>query len=127
MSVLIKDIDKELYAKFKSAAALRGLRINDALCEAMKKWIKDEKPLSEKDKERIENNATYRRIIPNLLENNESKWVVISKGELIGLYPDRLTALNVIKEKNLRNRCNIVAPISRSTRKVTLGFGRRLS
>ncbi|MHA1972471.1 MAG: hypothetical protein ACTSW1_05750 [Candidatus Hodarchaeales archaeon] len=127
MSVLIKGIDKELYAKFKASAAMKGLRINDALCQAMKYWIEKETPKDETEDERMRNNATYRRLIPELIKENEGKWVVISNGQLIGIFPDKESAINSIKEKALYNHCNIVSPITKVKRKVTLGFGRRVS
>lgn len=42
MSVLIKDIDRELYAQLKAATAMRGLRLNETHCKAMEYWIKME-------------------------------------------------------------------------------------
>jgi hypothetical protein len=127
MSVLIKDVDRDLYAKFKAAAALRGLRLNDALCQAMKIWIEDNSPKTETDRERIENNAAYRRLIPDLLQNHEGEWVVISGGELIGIFPNRNAALECVRDSGLLGKCNLVSPVKATKRKVTLGFGRRLS
>jgi len=127
LSVLIKDINKELYAKFKAAAVLRGLRLNDALCQAMECWIEKETPKNSKERDRIQNNATYRRILPGLINEHEGKWVVISRGELIGIFNDRKSAIEEIQAKELIESCNIVAPITRKRRKVTMGFGRRLS
>lgn len=127
LSVLIKDIDRELYAKFKAAAAMRGLRLNDALCHAIKKWIEEETPKTQRDRDRLQNNATFRRLIPSLIEHNEGDWVVISEGELIGIYPDRKKAIEAVRSNNLRDSCNIVSPITKKKRKVTLGFGRKLS
>ncbi len=126
MSVLIKDIDKELYAKFKAAAALRGLRLNDAFCQAIACWIERESPKDNNDRDRIQNNAIYRRLFPGFISENAGKWVVISRGELIGIFTDRKSAIEEVKNKGLQNSCNIVSPITRKRRKVTLGFGRRL-
>ncbi|HUY00554.1 MAG TPA: hypothetical protein VMV49_13420 [Candidatus Deferrimicrobium sp.] len=126
MSVLIKDIDKELYAQFKAAAVMRGLRLNEALCKAMEYWIKMEQTKDKNDNERMLNNAAYRRLIPQLIKDHEGEWIVISKGELIGIFKSRLEAIQAIKTHNLFQHCNIVSPITREKRKVTLGFGRKL-
>ncbi len=126
MSVLIKDVDKELYAQFKAAAAMRGLRLSEALCKAMKYWIEMEKATDEDDTERMINNAVYRRLIPQLIEDHEGDWVVISKGELVGIFKSRSEAIMAIKTNNLVQNCNIVAPITKKQRRVTLGFGRKI-
>lgn len=126
MSVLIKDVDKELYARFKAAAAMRGLRLNQALCKAMEYWIKMEKVTDEDDMDRMVNNAVYRRLIPQLIEDHEGEWVVISKGELIGIFKSRSEAILAIKTHGLVQNCNIVAPITKKQRRVTLGFGRKI-
>jgi len=49
------------------------------------------------DYERMINNATYRRLIPGLIKDHEGGWIVISKGELIGIYKTRLDAIHAIK------------------------------
>ncbi|MFX0063246.1 MAG: hypothetical protein ACFFC7_13805 [Candidatus Hermodarchaeota archaeon] len=126
MSVLIKDVDKELYARFKAAAATRGLRLNDALCQAMLYWLEKETPKNKTDNERMLNNATYRRVVPELLEEHAEKWIVISGGEVIGIFNNREEAIEAIKANNLLGHCNIVSPITTIKRKVTLGFGRRM-
>ena len=126
MSVLIKDIDKELYARFKAAAAIRGLRVNDALCKAMEYWIKMEEIRDENDNERVLNNATYRRLLPKIIDDHEGEWIVISKGELIGIFKTRKEAINAVKLNKLTKNCNVVSPITKKQRKITLGFGRKL-
>jgi len=126
MSVLIKDVDKELYAQFKAAAVMRGLRLNEALCKAMEYWIKLEQAKDKIDDERMLNNAAYRRLIPQLLKDHEGEWIVISKGELIGIFDNQRNAVTAIKTHDLLNQCNIVSPITTKKRKVTLGFGRKL-
>ncbi|MFX0209919.1 MAG: hypothetical protein ACFFDT_28320, partial [Candidatus Hodarchaeota archaeon] len=98
---------------------------NEALYEAMKKWIEDESPETEVDRDRLLNNATYRQLIPDLVERHRGKWVVISAGELIGIYPDQRAAINAVKEAEIVHKCNIVSPITDRKRKVTLGFGRK--
>ncbi|TFG05174.1 MAG: hypothetical protein EU536_02705 [Promethearchaeota archaeon] len=118
MSVLIKDVDKELYAQFKAAAVMRGLRLNEALCKAMEYWIKLEQTKDKIDEERMLNNTTYRRLIPQLLKDHEGDWIVISKGELIGIFKNQLEAIKSVKTHNLLDRCNLVSPITAKKRKI---------
>lgn len=72
------------------------------------------------------NNAAYRRLFPQFIKDHEGEWVVISKGELIGIFKDRAEAIQAIKTNNLMDCCNLVSPITKKQRKVTLGFGRKL-
>jgi hypothetical protein len=78
------------------------------------------------DDERILNNAAYRRLIPMLIKDNEGEWIVISKGELIDIFDNRLDAIRVIKTNDLLDQCNLVSPITTKKRKGVLGFGRKL-
>jgi len=78
------------------------------------------------DYERMINNATYRRLIPGLIKDHEGGWIVISKGELIGIYKTRLDAINAIKTHDLLQTCNIISPNTSQKRKINLGFGRKL-
>lgn len=126
MSVLIKDIDKELYAKFKASAALHGLRLNDALGEALKCWIQNNTPQDAVEIERMRNNATFRRVMRDLLPEHENEWVVISNGEMIDIFKDRLSAIKAIDELHLIEKTNLVSPLTKSKRTITLGFGRKL-
>ena len=77
MSVLIKNVKKELYARFKAKAAMKGLKLSEAFEEAMIKWINEDSPQTEEDKERALNNATLRRIRAELIKEHESIFYVI--------------------------------------------------
>ncbi len=127
MSVLIKGVDKELYAKFKSKAALKGLRINEAFAEAMIKWLAEEQEKGEKDLMRQQNNATYRRTLPNLIKEYENKWIVISEGLIIGIFENRDEAIKAVKLNKLENKYNIVSPILKEGRRTEFGFRRKES
>ena len=79
----------------------------------------------ETESERILNNATYRQIISKLLREHVGKWVVISGGEVFGIFNNQKEAIETIEANNLFGHHNIVSPITPIKRKVTLGFGRR--
>ncbi|MHA1305359.1 MAG: hypothetical protein ACTSQE_13585 [Candidatus Heimdallarchaeaceae archaeon] len=125
MSVLIKNVKKELYARFKAKAAMKGLKLNEAFEEAMAKWINEDSPQTEDDKDRALNNATLRRLRPELLKEHENEWVVISSGNLVGIYPDRKTALEAVKTNNLLGKCNIITPIKPVNRKISIRYRRK--
>lgn len=38
-SITIKNIDEKLYQEFKAEAIRRGLRVSDAINEAMREWL----------------------------------------------------------------------------------------
>ena len=78
------------------------------------------------DDERILNNAAYKRLIPNLAKDHKGEWIVISRGELIGIFETRLDAVRAIETNNLLDHCNIVSPITTRKRKVVFGFGRKI-
>ena len=105
MSVLIKDIDKELYARFKAEAALHGIKLGEALTLAMKCWLEIQKKGNNEDSDHIQNNATYRRLLPSLLEKNNGKWIIIHGGRLIGIYEDRNEALDRSEERRVGKEC----------------------
>ena len=125
MSVLIKDVDKILYSRFKSQAVLHGLKVGEALSLAMEKWLDNISSETEEELVRIRNNATYRRLFPELFEEHENRWVVISEGRMIGIYDTMLEAAKAIKSNNLYGKVNIITQITQETRKVRLGMRRR--
>ncbi|MHA1205666.1 MAG: hypothetical protein ACTSRR_10310 [Candidatus Heimdallarchaeaceae archaeon] len=125
MSVLIKNVKKELYARFKAKAAMKGLKLSEAFEEAMLKWINEDDPQTEEDKERALNNATLRRLRAELIKEHENEWVVISSGKLIGIYPNREKAIKAIRENNLEGKCNIVTPVKPLRRKVSIRYRRK--
>lgn len=126
-SVLIKDVDKQLYSQFKAEAALRGIKIGDALQLAMKKWLDDQKSNTEIESQRIKNNALFRQLLPDLLDEHQGKWVLISDGQLYGVYPTKPEAMEAIKENQLTSSHNLVSPITDEKRTVRLGFGKVIS
>ena len=126
MSVLIKDVDKVLYSRFKAQAVLRGIKVGEALALAMENWLKDTSSENEDEQERIKNNATFRRLFPELIGEHENQWIVISNGRMIGLFDSMMEAADAIKKNNLYGKPNIITQITRETRKVRLGLRRRL-
>lgn len=124
MSVLIKDIDKELYARFKAEAALHGIKLGEALTLAMRSWLQIQKNGNIEDGDRIQNNATYRRLLPSLLEKHQGKWIIIHDSRLVGIFENRETALDETKKLKLTGH-SIVCPISDNRQLRSMGLRRR--
>ncbi|MCY3412826.1 MAG: hypothetical protein INQ03_14410 [Candidatus Heimdallarchaeota archaeon] len=124
MSVLIKDIDKELYSKFKAEAALHGIKVGEALTLAMQTWLDQQHKNSQNDPDRTRNNATYRRLIFSLEKEHAGKWMIINKAQLVGVFANREEALKMAKNKNLEGH-SIICPISSTQQTRTLGLRRR--
>ena len=97
MPLVIRDADEEIYARFKAKAALRGLKIGEAITKAMEKWIIDENPPNSIEAMQNRNNFAYRRIIRDLERKFSNKWGLISNGDLVGTFEDKNQALNAIK------------------------------
>jgi len=85
-----------------------------------------EKIIDENDTDRMINNVVYWRLLPELIKEHEGEWVVISKGELVGIFKTWAEAISAIETNDLVQNCNIIAPITKKQRRVTLGFGRKI-
>lgn len=100
MPLVIRDADEEIYARFKAKAALKGLKIGEAISEAMEKWVNEDKLQNPvKAKQQI-NNFTYRRIISDLRRKFSDKWGIISEGDLLGIFDNKKTALKAIQSSD---------------------------
>lgn len=123
-SVLIKDVDKQLYSRFKAEAALRGIKIGEALQLAMKKWLENQSTNNEIETQRIRNNAVFRQLLPNLIEEHKDQWIVISNGQLKGIVKHKNEAIQMIEDLEIMDQHNLISPITKTKRKVRMGFGR---
>ncbi|MCK4847874.1 MAG: hypothetical protein KAT16_02490 [Candidatus Heimdallarchaeota archaeon] len=126
MPLVIKDADKEVYARFKAKAALKSLKIGEAITEAMKIWIEEENPLNSPKALQEKNNITYRRMINDLRKNNMNSWAAITDGDLLGIFADKKSALEAIYSK--KNKINLIFQITEEnpTRIVRLGIRKRV-
>lgn len=125
MSVLIKDVDKVLYSRFKAQAVLRGLKVGEALSLAMEKWLEETVKETSDELDQAKNNAMYRRIFPELLAEHENRWIVISQGRVIGIFDTMIEAAHAIRDNDLVGKVNLMTKITKEVRKVRLGLRRR--
>ncbi|MHA1450198.1 MAG: hypothetical protein ACTSP4_12330 [Candidatus Hodarchaeales archaeon] len=126
-NVLIRDIDPEIYARFKDKAAASGLKLGEALTKAMSEWINSQKSLNEKDLQRIRNLAVYRKLKKSFEEDCRRKWILIARGELLKTSDTLESVLEEIRKLNLLGEYCYVFQAGRQHSKRNFGFGRRLS
>ena len=126
MSVLIREIDKDIYAKFKAKAIEQGLRVGEALTRAMIEWIKSNETVSEEEAISKKNLFIYRTMIKDLEKLHPSKWGLISNGELQSIKDTREELAQEIEARNLIERPCLMFQIGVKVRKRTFGIGSRI-
>jgi hypothetical protein len=126
LSVLIREIDKEIYAKFKAKAIEQGLKVGEALTRAMKEWIKSSETVSEEEAMIKKNLFIYRTLIKDLEKLYPSKWGLISNGELQCIKDTREELAQEIEARNLIGRPCLMFQIGVKVRKRTFGIGSRI-
>ncbi|MCY3412045.1 MAG: hypothetical protein INQ03_10480 [Candidatus Heimdallarchaeota archaeon] len=124
MSVLIRDIDKELYKQFKAKAVMQGIKVGTALTLAMEKWLKEDEDLP--NLMRAKNKDTLKSIRNRMMTEHAGKWLLISDGDLMGIYETKQQVLEAIKEKHLVTKNNLISHLQDNPeRTVRLGIRRR--
>jgi len=106
--VAFKNVDEELYRKFKAMVALKGLTLGEALNQALSLWIKASENIDvveylEIIKEAEANRRVYRELEDYLIRNHMNKYVAIARGKLLGIFDSREEALKAIKEVKPRH------------------------
>ena len=122
MDVLVRGMDGEIYAKLKARASERGLKIGEALTEAIKVWLKNSSENDENERERNLNIATYRRMKRFLEKNHRGKWVLIARGEVIKVADFLNEIVEASKSEKLTERPCLVFKVGETGIKRTLGF-----
>jgi hypothetical protein len=126
LSVLIREIDKEIYAKFKAKAIEQGLKVGEALTRAMKEWIKSNETVSEEEAMSKKNLFVYRTLIKDLEKSHPSKWGLISNGELQCIKDTREELAQELEHRNLSGSPCLMFQIGVKVRKRTFGIGSRI-
>jgi len=125
--LVIKNADEITYSRFKAKAAEKGLRIGEAITEAMKIWLKQAQSADIDQIMEDRNELAFRRIFPGLLKQYEGKWGIISSSDLVGVYQTRQECYDTIREQGLSEVPNLVFPIQKITpRHVVLTPYRRI-
>lgn len=126
MSVLIRDLDKEIYAKFKAKAVEQGLKIGEALTKAMIEWIKSSEATNPEEIEIKKNMFIYRTMIKDLEKSYSSKWGLISEGELQCIKDTREEIAQELENRNLVGKPCFIFQIGVKLKKRTFGLGSRI-
>jgi len=126
LSVLIREIDKEIYAKFKAKAIEQGLKIGEALTRAMIEWINSNDTIKEEEIESKKNLFIYRTMIKDLEKSFPSKWGLISDGKLQCIKDTREEIAQEIERRNLLGRPCFMFQIGVNLKKRTFGLGSRI-
>jgi len=105
-NITVKNVDEEVYKRFKAVAALKGVTLGEALNEAMKLWIKvslsSDKYL-QIEVEAEKNREVFRKMEKDLLSKFSGKFVAIAGGKLIGLFDNREEAIRAISNLNVKH------------------------
>ena len=126
MSVLIRGIDKEIYAKFKAKAIEQGLKVGEALTRAMVKWIESNDTINQEEMESKKNLFIYRTMIKDLEGSYPSKWGLISDGQLQCIKDTREEIAQEIEYRNLIGKPCFMFQIGMKVKKRTFGLGSRI-
>lgn len=126
MSILIRGIDKEIYAKFKAKAIEQGLKVGEALTRAMIKWIKSNDPINQEEMESQKNLIIYKTMIKDLEKSYPLKWGLIFDGQLQCIKDAREEIAQEIERRNLLGRPCFMFQIGVRVKKRTFGLGSRI-
>nr|MDO8082678.1 hypothetical protein [Candidatus Freyarchaeota archaeon] len=122
MDVLIRGIDSEVYAKLKARASERGLKIGEALTDAIKTWMNNSPEKNEREGEQDLNVATFRRMRRFLEKNHRGNWVLIAKGEVVKLADSLEEIIEAKKNEGLSGRPSLVFKVGETGVRRTLGL-----
>ena len=101
MTLVARNIDKNLYNLFKAEVIKRGLTISKALEEAMRLWL-IHRSLSI-DLEAEQNFRAYEKMEKKLLRKYKGKYIVIALGEFKGAFNTLEEAAQLIRQLNIKH------------------------
>ena len=125
--IVVKNVDKDIYRRVKSVAALRGYTLGRALTEAMKLWLLINEAASRDYLEylscREKSERKLKEIQKKYGEKFKGKLVIICDGELIKICDNEDEAFMVAGKSNAK-QC-IIARLGEVTKehKVEMSMG----
>jgi len=125
-SILIRDVDKELYAKIKSYASARGLKIGQVLDEAMREWLKNQENKNLSDST-IQNEIAYQHSKISLNKDHIGKWALICQGRLLCIKKSFKEIIKYKIENDIAEKPALVFKIGRKPREVFLNVNGRIN
>lgn len=125
MSILIRGVDPQKYARFKAKAAENGLKIGEALEKAMEEWTEHQEHALAEDSQRQMNLIALRRLRGTLEAQHKGSWVVIANGDLQLIAPSLPDLQAKLGESKLQWDHAFVFQVGKPVQKRTLGIGRK--
>lgn len=101
MTLVARNINEELYKQFKAEAIRRGLKVSEALEEAMRLWL--QKNMVVNDPEAEKNYKKYNELENELMKKYHGKYVVIAKGKFIGAFDNLEEVSKTLAKINTRH------------------------
>jgi hypothetical protein len=105
LDVIIRNVPPKAYREFKARAAKLGLRIGEALKEAMETWASS--TAGENDILQDRNDDAFRRMRPTLERKYPGKYIAISNGQLAAV-ADTMERLAADLRRRKIERCRTV-------------------
>nr|MCL7344800.1 DUF5678 domain-containing protein [Candidatus Aramenus sulfurataquae] len=100
MTLVIKKIDEKKLREFKAEAIRRGLTLSEAIEQAIDLWLNK---VNDKDEEeRRMNNEAFQKMKDEILSKYHDKYVVIAKGQLIGVFDNAQEVAEELRKLNVR-------------------------
>ncbi len=89
--VVVRNVDKDLYRRLKSIAALKGYTIGEALNEAIRLWLSFNEIYDSRFLDYMISREKSRKKISEIIsrysgEEYKGKYAVVCSGEFIGIY-----------------------------------------
>lgn len=122
MPVLMKNVDPELYTKFKARAIERGLKIDEAFNEAISVWLKSSRDKSPREKTQERNELAYQLLKSTMEKEYLNKWVAIIDGQLAATADTREDLFEQLKTRKQGNDPSLVFRVENRIKRRTLGF-----
>jgi hypothetical protein len=105
LDVIIRNVPSKAYREFKARAAKTGLRLGEALKEAMEAWVASWEKNS--DVPHDQNDDAFRRMKAALEKKYRGKYIAMAGGQLVAV-ADTLEQLGAELRRRRISRCRTV-------------------
>ena len=123
--IVVKNVDKNLYRRLKSAASLKGYTIGEALNEAIKLWLMLNEAISRDYLDyltcRERSEEKLKEVYEKYCKKHKGKYVVVCDGIFTGIFDNEKKALNSVCKSKARE-C-IVAKLGELIKEEKVEFG----
>ncbi len=124
-TITVRGVDEDTYRRVKAVAALRGIKVGDAVNEALRLWlsIKPEAlgAFRSIEEEAALNRKAYEELRAELEEKYRGKYVAFARGRLLGVYDTIREAAEAVEKTGAKH--GIVKRVGEEApRRVELGW-----